>query len=81
MLYVLIAALGAVVARRFSWLGVFAVCTILAIALGIEGAINDRTILKVLRRDWEAIITFQAAYLAQLLWDEYGPRLLARIGR
>lgn len=81
MLYILTAALGVVVARRFSWFGVFAVSTILAIAIGVEGAIHDRTLLKVLRRDWEVIVTFQAAYFAYLVWDVHGRRLLARFGR
>ena len=81
MLYILTAALGVIVARRYSWLGIFAVSTILAVAVGVEGALHDRTVLKVLRRDWEVMITLQAAYSAQLLWDAYGRRLLARIGR
>ncbi len=34
MLYILIAALGVAVARQFSWFGVFAISTVLAVALG-----------------------------------------------
>ncbi|MBE7201083.1 hypothetical protein ACLBX9_12415 [Methylobacterium sp. A49B] len=81
MLYILTAALGVVVARRFHWIGIFAVSTILAVAIGVEGAIHDRTLLKVLRRDWEVMITLQASYAAHLLWDAYGRHLMARIGR
>lgn len=81
MLYIVIAALGVVVARQSSWFGVFAISTILAVALGLEGALHDRTLLKVLHRDWEVIITFQSAYFAHIVWDAYGPRLMARIGR
>lgn len=81
MLYILVAALGVAVARQFSWFGVFAISTILAIALGVEGGLHDRTLAKVLHRDWEVIITFQSAYVAHIVWDVYGPRLMARLGR
>ncbi len=81
MLFIVIASLGLVAARQFSWFGVFAISTILAVALGVEGAIHDRTLLKVLHRDWEVIVTFQSAYVAHIVWDAYGPRLMARLGR
>lgn len=81
MLYILTSVLGIVVTRRYSWLGIFAVSTILAVAIGVEAAIHDRTLLKVVRRGWEVAITLQAAYVAQLVWDVYGRRFLARIGR
>jgi hypothetical protein len=81
MLYIVLAALGVAVARQFSWVGVFAISTILAVALGVEGALHDRTLVKVLNRDWEVIVTFQSAYVAHIVWDVYGPRLMARFGR
>lgn len=81
MLYIVIAALGLVGARQFSWFGVFVISTILAVALGLEGALHDRTLLKVLHRDWEVIVTFQSAYFAPIVWDVYGSRLMARLGR
>ena len=80
MLYILTAVLGVVVARRFSWLGIFAVSTILSVAIGVEGAIHERTLLKVMRRDWEVMITLQGSYAVHLFWDAYGRRLLTRLG-
>ncbi|MGU3666229.1 hypothetical protein ACLBX9_18750 [Methylobacterium sp. A49B] len=81
MLYILTAALGVIVARRYSWLGILTVSTILAVAIGAEGVIHHRTFLKVVRKNWEVMITLQGAYSAQLLWDAYGRRLLTRLGR
>jgi hypothetical protein len=81
MIFILIAIIGLVTARWLNWFSVVAIAMILAVAVGIEGAIHARPLLKVLRRCFEMNATFQGAYLAQALCVTYGAHLLGRSGK
>jgi hypothetical protein len=81
MVYILIAAVGLVTARWLNWFSVVAIAMILAVAVGVEGAVHARPFLKVLRRCFEMNATFQGAYLAQALYLVYAPNLLGRFGK
>ena len=54
------------------------ISTVLAAAVGLEGAIEGRSLFKVLKRGLEINATFQGAYLAQAFFLVWGPRLLKR---
>ncbi|MCJ2134180.1 hypothetical protein MKK69_08935 [Methylobacterium sp. J-026] len=78
MVFVLIAAIGLVAGRWLNWFSVAAIAIILAVAVGIEGAVHARPFLKVLRRCFEMNSVFQGAYLAQAVCLAYGPYWLRR---
>ncbi|MCJ2017479.1 hypothetical protein MKK84_08585 [Methylobacterium sp. E-065] len=66
MIFILAAAMGIVTAR---WLGLgtlVLVAVILAIAVGVEGAVEARSLFKVLKRGLEISLTFQGTYLATI---------------
>ena len=81
MVFVLIAAIGLVTARWLNWYSVVAIAMILAVAVGIEGAVHARPFVKVLKRCFEINATFQGAYFAQAFFLAYAPRLLGRFGK
>lgn len=64
MIFIVVAAIGIIVARSFGWVSVFAITIILAVAVGIEGAVEARTLFKVLKRGFEINVAFQGAYFA-----------------
>ena len=63
MIFILVAAIGVVVARSLGWFSVLAIASILSVAVGIEGAIEARTLFEVLKRGLEINATFQGTYL------------------
>ena len=78
MIFIVVAAIGMVSARWLGWFSVILVSTVLAAAVGLEGAIEARSLFKVLKRGLEINATFQGAYLAQAFFLVWGPRLLKR---
>lgn len=78
MIFVLVAAIGIISARWLSWFSVLVVATVLAIAVGIEGAVETRSLMKVLRRGLEVNATLQGSYLAAAC-ALYGTRLLGSV--
>lgn len=78
MTYILAAAVGLVASRWLSWFSLVAASLILAIAVGIEGAVHARTLLKILERGFYLNVTLQGAYFTQAILQVYGHRLLGR---
>ena len=78
MIFIVVAAIGMVSARWFGWFSVIAVSMVLAVAVGVEGAIESRSLFKVLKRGLEINATFQGAYLAQSFVLVWGAHLLKR---
>lgn len=81
MVFVLVAAIGVVTARWLSWPSLVAISMVLAVAVGLEGAIHFRPFFKVLKRGLEVNATFQGAYLVQVLGMLYVPHLLRKSGK
>lgn len=78
MIFILVAAIGLVSARWLGWFSVIAVSVVLAVAVGLEGAVESRSLFKVLKRGLEINATFQGAYLVQSFFLVWGPHLLKR---
>ena len=76
MIFILAAAMGMLTARWLNYLSLIAVSLLLAIAIGVEGAVHACSFFKVLKRGFEVNATVQGAYLTQAFWLVYGPRLL-----
>lgn len=75
MVFILAAAMGIIAARWLGWGSVVFIALILAIAVGIEGAVEARPLFKVMKRGLEINSTFQGSYLA-MLCVLHGKRLL-----
>ena len=75
MVFILSAVMGLIAARWLGWGSVVVVALILAVAVGIEGALEARTLFKVMKRGLEINATFQGSYLA-MLCVLHGKRLL-----
>ncbi|MEL6062077.1 MULTISPECIES: hypothetical protein [unclassified Methylobacterium] len=69
------AAMGLITARWLGWGSVVVIALILAVAVGLEGAVESRTLFKVMKRGLEINSTFQGSYLA-MLCVLHGKRLL-----
>ena len=78
MIFIVVAAIGMVSARGLGWSSLILVSTVLAVAVGIEGAVEGRSLFKVLKRGLQINATFQGAYLAQSVFLVWGPHLLKR---
>jgi hypothetical protein len=78
MIFIVVATIGMVCARWLGWFSVIVVSVILAVAVGLEGAVETRPLFKVLKRGLEINATFQGAYLAQAFCLVRGPSLLKR---
>lgn len=78
MAFIVVAAIGLVSARWLGWFSLILISTVLAVAVGLEGAVEVRSLFKVLKRGLEINATFQGAYLAQSFLSVWGPRLLRR---
>lgn len=76
MIFIVVAAIGVISARCLGWFSVIVVSVILAVAVGLEGAVEARSFLKVLKRGLEINATFQGAYLVQSALLVWGPHLL-----
>ena len=71
VIFIVVAMIGLVAARWLGWFSLVIVSTVLAVAVGIEGAVECRSFFKVLKRGFEINATFQGAFLARsllLLW-------------
>jgi hypothetical protein len=75
MVFILAAAMGLITARWLGWGSVVVIALILAVAVGLEGAVESRTLFKVMKRGLEINSTFQGSYLA-MLCVLHGKRLL-----
>lgn len=75
MVFILSAVMGIIAARWLGWGSVVVVALILAVAVGVEGALEARTLFKVMKRGLEINTTFQGSYLA-MLCVLHGKRLL-----
>ncbi len=75
MVFILSAVMGIIAARWLGWGSVVVVALVLAVAVGVEGALEARTLFKVMKRGLEINTTFQGSYLA-MLCVLHGKRLL-----
>ena len=78
MIFIVVAAIGVVSARWLGWFSLILVSMVLAVAVGLEGAVEARSLFKVLKRGLEVNATFQGAYLAQSFFLVWGPDLFRR---
>lgn len=70
MLYVCFALLGAAASRAFRAPGLLVLVTVLAIAIGVEGALSHRALTSVLLNAVLMLAAVEFSYLAAtLLWD------------
>ncbi|WP_449410340.1 hypothetical protein [Methylobacterium komagatae] len=67
VIFIVVAVMGLIAARWLGWFSLVIVSTALAVAVGIEGAVESRSFFKVLKRGFEINATFQGAFLAQSL--------------
>ena len=78
MIFIVVAVIGLVSARWLGWFSMVVVSMVLAVAIGLEGAVEARSLFKVLKRGLEVNATFQGAYLAQSFFLAGGPDLFKR---
>jgi NADH:ubiquinone oxidoreductase subunit K len=70
MLYLCFALLGAAASRAFRVPGLLVIVSVLAIAIGLEGAISHRSMATVLLNAVLMLVAVEVSYLAaSLLWN------------
>ncbi|KQP53609.1 hypothetical protein ASF41_23340 [Methylobacterium sp. Leaf111] len=71
MLYLCFALLGAAASRTFTVRGLLILVSVLAVAIGLEGALSHRPLPSVLLSAVLMLVAVEVSYLTTaLLWDE-----------